>query len=129
MKKTFESIDAEMISKGYKKYNQVLKGEAYAYWTTVDKKYQMGVLVFDFREMNGTIGLQYEVTLLEQNYAMGMSISKDDITVEEFEMLAKYFYELNSVVVSEAKLPWWEEQIKSLEDLQRELRQQVRDNQ
>jgi hypothetical protein len=30
---------------------------------------------------------------------------------------------------SEAKLPWWEEQIKSLEDLQRELRQQIRDNQ
>lgn len=50
-------------------------------------------------------------------------LEKEKIAREIIEQLT-----IPVVVGQSEQLPWWETQIKNLEDLQRELRQQIRDN-
>lgn len=80
-------------SSGYTRYNQNLKHEDFSYIKTIDKKYQVCVLFYDFRNYDrNKISIQYDcllicserVDLIVSNYT----------TVSEFEKLSESFYEM-----------------------------------
>jgi len=95
------NLDTEIKQFGYKKYNQNLRKEDFAFFKTFykeeEKIYQIGVLVYDFRKymhFNSSanyIGIQYECMLIGDN-RIDMSVSKA-ISLATFEEMALAFYE------------------------------------
>jgi hypothetical protein len=91
---------------GYRKYNQNLKGEDFAYWKVFkdeeEEVYQIGILVFDFRKypqldpQAERIGLQYECMLINVDYRIDLIVCKD-MFLTEFEIMAKDFYEIMKI--------------------------------
>ena len=45
-----ENLDTYMKSIGYSKYKQNFKSEDFAYWKSYNNKYQIGLLVYDWRK-------------------------------------------------------------------------------
>lgn len=90
-------FNAEMINRGYRKYNQHIQNEDFSYCKTVKEKYLLAVMVYDFRkfadrdEKANRIGLQYQV-YLTGNHRIDMIISKR-ISIDEFEAMAEKFYQ------------------------------------
>ncbi len=86
----------------YFKFNQKHKDSDFQYWKTFyvegKKAYQVGVLFYDFRkyakDINApeTINIQFECLLIDTDGNVGMTISKEGITLEYFENLSKDFY-------------------------------------
>lgn len=96
-----QDFDKEVIDLGYRKYNQNHKSEDFSYWKTFydgeEKIYQVGILVYDFGMYSeeypnaNRVSVQYECYLLCDN-RIDLSVSKD-ISLSEFEDMAKTFYE------------------------------------
>jgi len=89
---------------GYKKYYQNLKREDFAYWKIFNidnnEAYQIGLLFYDYRKYNESnsninanrISIQYECMLINCDSRVDLSITKDNITLVEFEKIALDFY-------------------------------------
>ena len=86
---------------GYKKFVQNHMNEDFCYWKTFKKgeakKYQVGVLFYDFRKyadrdpMANRIGTMFQCLLICDD-RIDLTVSKN-ITLSEFENMAKTFYE------------------------------------
>jgi hypothetical protein len=92
-----ENIDAHLKELGYRKYNQKLKHEDFAYWKTYKDNegkelYQIGLLVYDFRrfEPKHGVSVQFECVLYCDE-RIDLTVS-DDITLEKFEAMSEDFY-------------------------------------
>lgn len=92
------NIETKLKELGYRKYNQKIKSEDFAYWKTM-QGYMVGVFFYDFRKYkhndpySNRIGLQYECMLINIDGRCDLSISRDDTTIEIFETISKHFYE------------------------------------
>ncbi len=96
-----EKTEELLKSNGYKKYNQILKSEDFAYWKIFHvnnkKAYQAGVLFYDLRKYEGNfnvlnyIGVQFECMLINADSRIDMSANKE-ITVKQFEKMSRDFY-------------------------------------
>lgn len=92
----------QLENNDYKEFNQDYKGSNFQYWKTFEiegkKAYQIGVLFFDFRkhnkEMNAPekISVQFECLLINEDSRVDLTISKDDMTLKQFEDFSKNFY-------------------------------------
>jgi hypothetical protein len=95
-------VEANLSKSGYRRYNQNLRSEDFAYWKTFYKKekkiYQVGILFYDFRKYGDLnvhqISVQWQCILLCDD-RIDLSVSKE-IEVAEFEEMAKTFYEAMS---------------------------------
>jgi hypothetical protein len=86
----------------YIRYNQKHKDSDFQYWKTFNvegkKAYQIGVLFYDFRkyaeELNApeTINIQFECLITDIEGNVGMTISKENVMLKDFETLSKDFY-------------------------------------
>ena len=83
----------------YKRYNQNLHGEKYAYWKVFkdsdgNKLYQIGLLVYDFREYNleVKISTEYRCMVLDDGDDRLEMICSKDIELREFEKMSESFY-------------------------------------
>lgn len=102
------ALDKKVTEIGYRKYNQSHKGENFAYWKSFyddkeeEKKiYQIGILVYDFRQYEKAkgsgfyrISTQYECMLIGDD-RIDLIVSKK-MPIEDFEVMAKSFYEWHS---------------------------------
>jgi len=99
--KWLTELDEYAKNSGYRKYNQNLKREDFAYWKTFDEKYQVGLFVYDFRNFRdrdpnaNRIGIQFECMFVNIDSRIDLTVSKE-IELEEFEKMAKDFYEAMS---------------------------------
>ena len=90
------NLDAYMKSLGFKKHDQKHKGESFAYWKDYGKKYQIGLLVYDwtggFVSVDGRkVSIGFECMLLNFNWKCDLSVLKY-MELEEFEVMAENFY-------------------------------------
>ena len=91
-------LHEDMTSRGYTKYNQKLHGESFSYFKTFYGKYQIGVLVYDWREYPAAyarekqVSFQYECMPVDLNGRVDLSVCNDTITLEEFEEMSEHFY-------------------------------------
>jgi hypothetical protein len=93
--------EEDFKSKGYRKYFQNWEREDFAYWKPFyngeTKLFQVGILFYDFRKYlhsdpnANRIGTTYKCHLLSENSRIDLTVCKD-ITLDEFEVMAKTFY-------------------------------------
>lgn len=96
-----EHTEKSLRDLAYRKYNQKLKNEDFAYWKTFYKDsikaYQVGVLFYDFRpyskehNFGDRIGVQYQCIIAGES-RIDMMIYQD-ITLAEAEEMAEKFYD------------------------------------
>lgn len=90
-----EKTEASLKEIGYRKYKQDVKNEDFAYWKEFEG-YQVGVFFYDFRKYQNQfnvperIGVQFECMFTDIDARIDLSVSKD-ITLEQFEIMAKTF--------------------------------------
>lgn len=107
--KQLEKFELEVIEKGYKKYQGHYKKEDYAYWKSFDisydqdgdKKicYQISLMIYDFGKYPQntskfpiSISFEFLLASTEKISRVDLSISDDNLTVEEFEKICEEFY-------------------------------------
>ena len=90
-------LDTYLTELGYRKYTQKLKHEDFAYWKKYDGKYQIGLLIYDWRKYENhdlpikvTVGFQ--CMPLDIDCRCDLNVSKD-IELGEFEKMAETFYD------------------------------------
>lgn len=95
-----ELVESKLKDVGYKKYIQKLKNEDFSYFKTYfsedgeEKKYQIGVLFYDFRKalyFEPCITAQYWCLLFDSDGRVDLTVSKD-ISLEKFESMSDDFY-------------------------------------
>lgn len=95
-----DSLTSKLEELGYSKYVQVLKNEDYSYFKTYVsedgvKKYQIGLLFYDFRKYDkfdsDIVSVQYWCLLFDADGRVDLTVSKD-ISLTEFEAMAESFY-------------------------------------
>jgi hypothetical protein len=94
-------IEDYLIKRGYRKFDQKLKGEDFTYWKTFYRGrkhiYQVGVRFYDFRKhqrdfnIPESISVSFDCMILGNDDRIDMTVSKD-ITIAEFEKMSKAFY-------------------------------------
>jgi len=94
--KYLENLDTFLKEKGFKKYNQNHKREDFAYWKQYDEKYQIGLLIYDWRKcpqhnFYKRVSIAFECMPLGIDGRCDLCVSKD-IELHEFEMMADSFY-------------------------------------
>lgn len=97
LNKYLNDLDLYLTNKGFKKYNQNIKNEDCAYWKIYNDKYQIGLLVYDFRKYKtiNTISIQFECMLTNIDCRCDLVVSKS-IELHDFEEMAKTFYDAMS---------------------------------
>lgn len=68
--KYLEELDSFLRAKGFRKYNQNHRSEDFAYWKEYGEKYQIGLLIYDWRKypkyiFEKKISIAFECMLLE----------------------------------------------------------------
>lgn len=94
-KQYLEDLHTYLTELGFRKYNQNLKHEDFAYWKKYDDKYQIGLFVYDFTKYDqpkNKVSIQFECMPIDIDCRCDLSVSKD-IELPEFEEMAKTFYE------------------------------------
>lgn len=90
-----EKNEASLKELGYRKYRQDIKNEDFAYWKAFEG-YQVGIFFYDFRKYQNQfsvperIGVLFECMFTDIDARIDLSVSKD-ITLEQFEIMAKTF--------------------------------------
>lgn len=94
-------VEERLTILGYRKYNQNLKNEDFAYWKTFrdegKKAYMVGVNFYDFRKYRteynagNRIGIQYQCILLGHD-RIEMDVSKH-VSLDNFKIMATKFYQ------------------------------------
>ena len=98
-----EKTEASLKELGYRKYKQDVKHEDFAYWKAFEG-YQVGIFFYDFRKYQNQfnvperIGVQFECMFRDIDARIDLSVSKD-ITLEQFEIMAKTFIDSMSKYV------------------------------
>lgn len=97
-----EKTELSLKEIGYRKYEQSLKNEDFAYWKSFyineNKAYQVGLFFYDFRKHQNDfniperIGVQFECMFIDIDARIDLSVSKD-ITLEQFECMARTFHD------------------------------------
>ena len=97
-----EKTELSLKEMGYRKYKQSLKNEDFAYWKSFyineNKAYQVGLFFYDFRKHQNEfniperIGVQFECMFIDIDARIDLSVSKD-ISLEQFEIMARTFYD------------------------------------
>jgi hypothetical protein len=86
-------VEKEMKAKGYTKYKQDYRNSTFQCWKTIKRKderlYQIGMLIYDYRDFYGHIGVQFECIISGKSIFLSVS---ENIAVAEFEKMAKKFY-------------------------------------
>jgi len=85
-----------MTDQGFRRYNQSLKREDFAYWKKYGDKYQIGIYVYDFRKFNRPelktgVSVMFECMLHDINCRCDITVNKD-LELHEFEKMAEDFY-------------------------------------
>lgn len=88
-----------LTTKGFKKHKQGLLGlfgEDFSYWKQYDNKYQIGLLIYDWRKYEQhtaekKIGIMFECLPLRIEGRCNLSVSRN-IELHEFEQMAASFY-------------------------------------
>lgn len=103
--KWLESVEKALVELGYRRYVQHYKSEDFMYWKTFydgeNKAYQVGLAFYDFRQYADRsphadrISVQFECMLIDIDSRIDLTVSKD-ISLSEFESMAKSFYEAMS---------------------------------
>jgi hypothetical protein len=94
--KWLAKIEFLLIKKGYSRFEQNIKHEDFAYWKKFEG-YQVGILFYDFRKftsqlkIHDRIAVQFECMLIDIDDRIDLSVSKD-ISLEQFELMAKSFF-------------------------------------
>jgi hypothetical protein len=98
--------ESELVELEFKKYNQNLKNEDYAYWQPFyingKKVYQIGIFFYDFRKhqqrfnIPERISIQFECMLIDIEGRIDLSVS-DNISLDTFTKMAKSFYDAMSL--------------------------------
>lgn len=96
-KQYLDELHQYLTELGFRKYNQNLKREDFAYWKKYDDKYQIGLFVYDFTKydqhnLKNKVSIQFECMPIDINGRCDLSVSKE-IELPEFEKMAKAFYE------------------------------------
>jgi len=94
--KYLEYLDSFLKGKGFIKYAQNYKREDFTYWKQYDEKYQIGLLIYDWRKypqykLEKKVSISFECMLLGIDERCDLCVSKD-IELHEFEMIADSFY-------------------------------------
>ena len=94
--KYLEDLDNFLKDKGFRKYNQNHKREDLAYWKQYDEKYQIGLLIYDWRKypqhnFEKRVSIAFECMLLDIDGKCDLCVDKD-IELYDFEMMADSFY-------------------------------------
>ena len=90
-----DELDIYLKERGFEKYKQNLKREDFSYWKKYDDKYQIGLLVYDFRKFNNIpvmqqkVSISYECMPLDGRCDLTVSM---DIELDEFERMSESFY-------------------------------------
>lgn len=97
-----KTVEKSLVELGYKRYVQHYKSEDFMYWKTFydgeNKAYQVGLAFYDFRQYANRshhadrISVQFECMLINIESRIDLTVSKD-ISLSEFESMAKSFYE------------------------------------
>jgi hypothetical protein len=103
--KWLKTVENALIELGYRRYVQHYKSEDFMYWKTFydgeDKAYMVGLAFYDFRQYVDSnphadrISVQFECMLIDIDSRIDLTVSKD-ISLAEFESMAKSFYEAMS---------------------------------
>ncbi len=96
-----EITEHSLKEMGYKKFNQKLSEEDFAYWKVFKANgqalYQVGVFFYDFRNNSRAlkiperIGVQFKCMFCDIDDRIEMTVSKN-IILEEFEKMSYDFY-------------------------------------
>lgn len=97
-----KSLENDLKQRGYRRFVQNFKSEDFAYWKTFysndSKIYQVGLLFYDFRKFQDRLMYGYNPISITYNclligdHRVELTVSKQTITIEEFEQMAKGFY-------------------------------------
>lgn len=86
-------VEQEMKNKRYTKYKQDYRNSTFQFWKTIKRKdeklYQIGMLVYDYRDFYGHIGVQHECIISGKGIFLSVS---ETMKVSDFEKMAKKFY-------------------------------------
>ena len=96
-KEYLSELDDYMVNKGFRKYNQNHKRETFAYWKKYKNNYQIGLLVYDWSDLAAHTGgkkvsIQFECMPIGVDCRCDLSVSKDDVELNDFELIAEDFY-------------------------------------
>lgn len=101
-----KTVEKALVELGYKRYVQHYKSEDFMYWKTFydgeNKAYQVGLAFYDFRQYANLshhvdrIIVQFECMIINIESRIDLTVSKD-ISLSEFESMAKSFYEAMSL--------------------------------
>ena len=90
--KFLSNLNSFMTVSGYRKHNQSLNNEDFAYWKNFDDKYQVGLLIYDFTKFVGDrVSIQFQC-MTSANDRIDLTVSKA-IELSEFEEMAEAFHE------------------------------------
>ena len=108
--KQFEKFEIYLVNLGYRKYNQNLRMEDFAYWKSFesdeDRKngYSVGLLVYDlskypqFSQKDSiSISLEFMLGNNDKIDRLDLTISDDRVSVEQFEDFCKKFFEFYKI--------------------------------
>ncbi len=90
------SVEEYLKNKGYIKYKQDIQSEDFSYWKSFRKKYQIGLLFYDFRKYAyrdpsaNRIGIMFKCMFVGGD-RIDLDVSKD-ISLAAFEKMSKDFY-------------------------------------
>jgi len=97
-----KEVEVQLKLRGYRKFNQNLHHEDFAYWKIIydgnRELYQIGVFFYDFRKYSTTdprankIQLEFECMLLNTNSRIELVVEKE-LNIEDFEDMSKDFYD------------------------------------
>lgn len=93
-------FEISLIRAGYKKSGSTHKNEDYGYYKSVkfgEIGYQMSVLIYDWtkypQHISDDIGISLNCYILSDKYErIDLLVTKEDMTLEQFEDYSKTFY-------------------------------------
>ena len=88
--------EKHLVKKGYKKYNQKIAKETFAYWKSYKGKYQIGVRFYDFSKYKDINLPDYQISfvcmLLDRDGSLDLTSSSDGVSIQEFEKTSEMFF-------------------------------------
>lgn len=89
-------LDKYVVSLGYRKYRQQYMSGDYTYWKVFDKKYQVGLTIYDWRKYPlhddiKKVSVGFACMLIDIPGRCDLSVSLD-IKISEFEVMSDAYY-------------------------------------
>jgi len=108
--KQFEKFEVFILNLGYRKYVQNVKNEDFAYWKPFERDenkkngYSVGLFFYDWskypqftKKENISCSLEFMLRNNDLVDRLDLTISDDRITIEQFEIFCKKFYDFYQI--------------------------------